>query len=230
MKTAGIIGGLGPETTAKFYLEIIFSTFEKNKDTRPPILMWSVPIKYQIEDDLFTKAEGEKRYIPYLTDAAKRLENGGADFIVIPCNSVHIFIEEIRKTVKIPVLSILEETAKFLEDKKINRIGLLATKSTVDKKIYQKPLESRGIEVILPIDQDQYQIGRLVKNLVMSKHYGKDKRELIKIIDSFKDRDVENVILACTDLQLLTPKDDKSKIYDSMKILATSTVEKILNK
>jgi len=117
MKTAGIIGGLGPETTSQFYLEIIFSCFQTNKTARPPLLIWSIPLEYQIESDLITKAEGEERYIPYLVDAAKRLENGGADFIVIPCNSAHIFIDVVRKAVKIPVLSIVEETTKFLSGK-----------------------------------------------------------------------------------------------------------------
>jgi aspartate/glutamate racemase len=75
MKTVGIIGGLGPETTSKFYLEIIFSCFEKNKIARPPLLIWSVPLNYKIESDLITKAVGMERYIPYLTDAAK-FKNG----------------------------------------------------------------------------------------------------------------------------------------------------------
>mgnify|MGYP000521764234 CR=1 FL=1 len=74
-------------------------------------------MEYQIEEDLIQRAIGEERYIPFLVDAAKRLESGGADFIVIPCNSVHIFINEVRSAVKIPILSIVEETAKFLETK-----------------------------------------------------------------------------------------------------------------
>lgn len=125
MKTAGIIGGLGPETTAEFYLQTIFAAFKKDKKARPPILMWSIPLKYQIEEDLLTKAEGEERYLPYLIDAAKRLESGRADFIVIPCNSVHIFIDQIRISVNIPVLSIVEETSVFLKEMNIKRLDFL---------------------------------------------------------------------------------------------------------
>src|SRR3989344_4851828 len=147
MKTAGIIGGLGPETTAEFYLQTILSAFKRNKKSRPPILIWNVPLEYQIEEDLLTKAEGEERYLPYLIDAAKRLEAGRADFIVIPCNSVHIFIDQIRNSVNIPVLSIVEETSNFLKEKNINKIGLLATLSTIEKRLYQKPLENLGIGV-----------------------------------------------------------------------------------
>src|SRR5258708_349756 len=127
MKTVGIIGGLGPETTAKFYLEIISNSQHQNNEARPPILMWSIPLPLGIEEDLITRAQGEERYLPFMIDAAKRLEKGGADFIVIPCNSVHIFINEVRSSVNIPVLSIIEETLKFLKNKSISKVGLLAT-------------------------------------------------------------------------------------------------------
>lgn len=229
MKTAGIIGGLGPETTAQFYLEVIFSCYERSKEARPPILMWSIPLEYKIEDDFLTKGEGEECYLPHLVDAAKRLQAGGADFIVIPCNSVHIFIGEVRESVKIPVLSIVEETARFLGEKGIQKIGLLATKSTVAKKLYQKPLEEKGINIELPDSSDQDRIGALLKNLVMSRYDEKDREELFKIINHFEESGLENVVLACTDLQLLTPKHDKLAIYDSMKILADATVSNILS-
>ena len=228
MKTAGIICGLGPETTSQFYLEIIFSCFQLNKISRPPLLIWSIPLEYQIESDLITKAEGEERYIPYLVDAAKRLENGGADFIVIPCNSVHIFIENVRKAVKIPVLSIVEETAKFLKENSINNVGLLATKTTIEKQIYQKPLSDSNIQIILPDEEEQNRVGALINNLVLNRYDDKDRQELLKIIQKFSEKGLKNVVLACTDLQLLTPKHDGLTIFDSMEILAKATVREIL--
>ena len=136
MKTAGIIGGLGPETTSKFYIEVIFKCFEKDKLNRPPILIWNVPLPYDIEERFITKAEGEEEYIPFLINAAKRLEAGGADFIVIPCNSVHIFIDEVKKAVSIPVLSIVEETVNFLKEKQIKEVGILATSATLQNRLY----------------------------------------------------------------------------------------------
>ena len=91
MKKVGIIGGVGPETTAEFYLDVIFSCQEKNKTARPNIIISSIPLPYQIEEDLIMRNVGSERYIPYLTAEAQRLEKAGADFIVMPCNSLHIF-------------------------------------------------------------------------------------------------------------------------------------------
>ena len=70
MKTVGIIGGLGPETTAEFYLELSFGCYQKNKERRPGILIWNVPQSYKIEEEAQVEAKGEERYIPYLTKAA----------------------------------------------------------------------------------------------------------------------------------------------------------------
>lgn len=228
MKTVGIIGGLGPETTSEFYLEIVFGSYQKNKENRPPILIWNVPLKYEIEEDLLTKATGEERYIPYLVNAAKRLEKGGADFLVMPCNSLHIFIKEIRNSVKIPVLSIIEETAKFLKNHKILKVGILATSSCLKRKMYESVLEKEGIEQVVPNEFDQAKIGKMINNIVLNRHANKDRKELLKIIDKFRKKGVKNVILACTDLQLLIPYHPKLRIYDTMKIFADATIQEIL--
>ena len=227
MKTVGIIGGLGPETTSEFYLEVIFGCYTKNKDARPPILIWNVPLRYEIEEDLLKKAKGEERYIPYLMEAAKRLEKGGADFLVMPCNSLHRFIEEIRGSVKIPVLSIVEETAKFLKNRRIKEVGILAISSSLKGRMYEIALEKEGIKQIVPDEFNQARIGKMVSNIVLNRHANKDRQELLKIIDKFEEKDVKDVILACTDLQLLLP-DHKLRIFDTMKIFADATVDYIL--
>ncbi len=228
MKTVGIIGGLGPETTSEFYLEIIFSCYQKNKENRPPILIWNVPLEYNIEEDLITKASGEERYIPYLKEAAKRLESGGADFLVMPCNSLHIFIEVIRKSVNIPVLSILEETASFLKSKNINEVGIIATLSTIKNKLYETYLIKNQIKQITPIESEQQEIGKLINNLVLNRYDDIDREKLTKIIEHLTKKGLSTVILACTDLQLLTPKIGGVQIFDTMKILADATVKKLL--
>lgn len=228
MKTVGIIGGLGPETTSKFYLEIIFGCYERNKVSRPPILIWNVPLKYEIEKDLIVDAKGEERYIPYLIDAAKRLEKGGADFLVMPCNSLHIFIDKIRNSVKVPVLSIVEETVKFLKYKRVSKVGILANATLLKHKLYEDTFKKENIEQIVPEKTDQEKIGILINKLVLNEYSDKDKAELLNIIGRFKKNDLKSIILACTDLQLLVRHNSELMIFDTMKIFAEATVDKIL--
>ncbi len=229
MKTVGIIGGLGPETTSEFYLRIISLCHQKNKTARPPILMWSIPLDYQIEEDLITKAIGEERYVPYLVEAAKRLENGGADFIVIPCNSVHVFINEVRAAVTIPVLSIVEETVTALKSKEITQVGLLATKTTIKRNLYEEKLQANGIAVAHINDPQQEKIGEIINRLVLKQENEADRAELIEMIDGFISQGVTNILLACTDLQLLVPQMRGVQVLDTMEILAEVTSNNILS-
>ncbi|MBP9711922.1 MAG: amino acid racemase [Candidatus Pacebacteria bacterium] len=228
MKTIGIIGGLGPETTSEFYLDIVFSCQKKNKTARPAILISSVPLPYQIEEDLILKNEGSERYIPFLTQEAKRLEKAGADFIVMPCNSLHVFIEDIRKAVSIPVLSIVEETVKFLKSENMHRVGIVSTSATIKNKLYENAFVESNIGYITPNELQQAKMGKFILNLVTGQQKNQDREELINIINDFEDKDLDCVILACTDLQLLIPHHPTLKIFDTMKILADATVKGIL--
>jgi aspartate racemase len=229
MKIVGIIGGLGPETTAEFYLDLIFSSYKKSKEERPGVIISSVPLPYKIEEDLImNNGKGAERYIPFLVNEAKRLEKAGADFIVMPCNSLHVFIKEIRNVVKIPVLSIIEETVKFLKKNKFHKVGIVSTSATIRNKLYEKAFEENCIEYETPDDFQQEKMGKFIHNLVMGQQNNRDRDELIKIINDFEKKNVDCVILACTDLQLLIPKHPNLKIFDTMKIFSEATVEKIL--
>lgn len=228
MKTVGIIGGLGPETTSEFYLELIFSCKQLNKISYPPILINSIPLPFDIEKDAIADGIGEERCLPFLLDAAKNLENAGADFLVLPCNSLHVFIKEIRKAVKIPVLSILEETSKFLKQQNINKVGIIATPITIKNKLYEKPLKANGITQVIPDNLQQAKIGKLILNLVSNRYDNKDRNILLKVIQDFGKKKVKNIILACTDLQLLIPEQSNIKIYDTMKILLDFTVKEVI--
>lgn len=149
-KTVGIIGGLGPETTAKFYLEVISKAKLVDTTHRPQLAIWSVPMDLVVEDSFIKGNDESSEYTSLLVEGAKKLESIGADFLVIPCNSVHVFIDQIRQAVGIPILSIVEETYTFLREHNINKVGLLATSATVKSNLYGDLLEKNSIKVVLP--------------------------------------------------------------------------------
>lgn len=229
MKTVGIIGWLWPETTSEFYLDIVFSAYEKSKEARPGIIISSVPLPYKIEEDLITKNIWAERYIPFLRDEAKRLEESWADFIVMPCNSLHVFIEDIRDAVNIPVLSIIEETVKFMQKHSFSKVGIVSTSATIENKLYETAFDKAKIQYKTPNEYQQAKMWKFIMNLVMWRQDNRDREEFIQIIDSFEAEEVDCVALACTDLQLLIPKHKNLKIFDTMKILSDSTVDMILS-
>jgi aspartate racemase len=227
MKTVGIIGGLGPETTAEFYLDVSFSNYKRNKKSRPAIVIASVPLPYKIEEDSIKKGEGIERCIPFLTNEAVRLENAGVDFIVLPCNSLHMFIGDIRKSVKIPVLSIIEETVQYIKENNFKNIGIVSTSATIKNRLYETAFERNNINFVTPDDFQQARLGKIIHNLVMGQKNNRDREELIQIINDFENKNVDAVALACTDLQLLIPEHSVLKIFDTMKILAHATVREL---
>lgn len=228
MKTVGVIGGLGPETTAEFYLDVVFSCQKRNKTARPSVIIASVPLPYQIEEDAIAKNIGIERCLPFLVQEAKRLEKAGVDFIVMPCNSLHLFIEEIRESVSIPVLSIIEETVKFIQKNEFHKVGIVSTSATVKNKLYENALKQNNIGYETPSDFQQEKMGKYILNLVTGQQNNKDREGLIAIINDFENKGIDCVVLACTDLQLLMPKHPTLKIFDTMKILADATIERIL--
>jgi aspartate racemase len=228
MKTVGIIGGLGPETTSEFYLDVIFSCYKKDQTARPGLVIASVPLPYKIEEDLIMRSEGSERMVPFLIAEAQRLEKAGADFVVMPCNSLHVFIEQIRESVKVPVLSIIEETVAFLKANGFKKVGIVSTSATIRNKLYENAFEAARIAYETPNALEQEKMGKFIMNLVMGQKSNKDRDELVEIINDFENKNVDCVMLACTDLQLLIPKHPTLKIFDTMKVLADATVREIL--
>ena len=177
MKTVGIIGGLGPETTAEFYLDLVFSCQKKDKTHRPSVIIASVPLPYKIEEEAISKNKGFEKIPPFLIDEAKRLERSGADFIVMPCNSLHVFIKNIRNAVDIPVLSIVEETVKFLKKNNMNKVGIVSTSATIENKLYEDAFENNKIGYETPDGFQQAKMGKFILNLVTGMQNNKDREE-----------------------------------------------------
>lgn len=228
MKSVGVIGGLGPETTAEFYLKVIFECQKQNKVARPLIVMNSVPLLFEIERDLIEHNTGKERYIPFLTNEARRLENSGVDFIVMPCNSLHVFIEDIRQAVSIPVLSIVEETIAYLKQNDMDHVGLISTSATIANSVYETKLQQNNIVFTAPNDLQKAKMDKIIQRLVEGRHLNSDREVIMEVVDDMIKHDVDSIALACTDLQLLLPTSDEVHIFDTMNILALATAKKIL--
>lgn len=225
MKTIGILGWLGPETTAKFYLEIINIFSQNNVPTRPPMLIWNTALSLDLEKNFLLTWEWILDYLPYLIEGAKNLEKGWANFIVIPCNSVHLLIEQIRKVVQIPVLSIVDETVKYLINLWIKEIWLLSTTATSKYQLYELPLLQEGIHVITINKILQSKLDLVIYNIVNKISSLDDKKIINEIVESIKMIGTKNILLACTDLQIICTNFYEFSLFDTMSILAKFTAE-----
>lgn len=213
---------MGPESTAIFYQEIIKECQSQcgaqlDQDY-PEIFIYNLPIP-----DIVNGLKEPEKVLPMLVEGAKKLEIIGVDFIVMPCNTATYFINEIRKELKIPFLSIVEETAKKINKDKIIKVGLLATKTTIEYKIYDKVLEKYKIEIIKPVEQKK--VTEIIMNILSGKKLENDKQTLLKIVYDMKKLGAEAIVLGCTDLPVLFKKEETIlKAFDTVEILAESTV------
>ncbi len=229
MRTVGVIGGLGPETTSEFYLKIINLCRKQNKIHYPPILIYSVPVPFKVEQDIVEMGKNEEKMLPVLIDGVKKLKQSKVDFIVIPCNTVHSFIDNLRKIISTPILSIIEETSKKCKTKGYQKVGILSTKKTIEKKLYDKELERFNIELLTPTVQEQKNVSEIIFRILSGKKSKDDKEQLLQVVKGLEKKGAEAIILGCTDLQLLlSQKDSKIKFLDTVEIFAKATVNEIL--
>jgi len=150
----GILGGMGADSTGDFFLKVV-ALFQNRLGANftsdfPGITVESITFPHKNE----AKSEYEETKMGAMCKGCQILEMAGVDFIVIPCNSAHNYINQMRESVKIDVLSIIEETAKDIVSKGVLRVLLLATEYTIKNKLYS-PVKDMGVDVIIPNQEQQ---------------------------------------------------------------------------
>jgi len=227
IKTLGILGGVGPGTTAKIYLSIVES-FRKKAKNYPSIIIWNLPFPFAIEKEVIVKGINSQKMLPYLIDGAQILEKAGATFGILPCNTLHKYLEDIRKSVNIPFLSILDESAAYLDSLNIKKVGILATKTTVTDRLYDGALKIRGIETFYPDKKEQEALDRTIIQLIEEKTKGNYNDAIAHACKALKKKGAQAILLACTDLQLSGSHINiKIPIIDTTAILINASVREL---
>lgn len=229
MQTLWILWWLGPDTTAKFYLEIVHKLAREKTLNHPPILIWNTALPKELEQRFLLTGEGIWEYLEYLIAGAKSLENGGAQYIVIPCNSVHVLIEDIRKAVKIPVISIVEETLKYIQMHHITNIGVLSTSATSTYKLYESLFTSCEIDYQVVSPSEQTELNQVIYNLVQWQSTLQDQTIVYNILSNIEQKWAKNILLACTDLQIICSHFHEFQLFDTMNILALTTIDLLMD-
>ncbi|MDP3640443.1 MAG: amino acid racemase [Nanoarchaeota archaeon] len=214
-----MLGGMGPEAAAELYRRII-RLFQRKYDAKydddfPEILLMSIPLP-----DVVEKPQEIEKIELMLTNGVKNLEIAGADFIVIPCNTVTYFLPAMRKAVSISLIDIVEETAKEVANQKLRKVGLLATEFTVNRKLYNRVLPRVGF--VFPRKKEQMKVTSAIMNVLSGRKKQKDRKLLRQLIEKMTRLGAEKVILGCTEIPLLTGK--SRTVIDTLDVLAKAAV------
>jgi len=163
-----------------------------------------------------------------LSQAARSLEAGGADFFLICANTMHKVADKVEKAVNIPLLHITDATARVLLADKVSRIGLLGTAFTMEQSFYKGRLsQQHGIEVLVPDARDRETVHNIIyQELCLGMVKPASKKTCLQIIERLQQRGIEGVILGCTEICMLVDQGDTSiKLYDTTAIHAEQAVD-----
>ena len=225
MKTIGLIGGMSWESTSLYYKTI--NEYIKNKLGglySAKCILYSVNFE---EISRLQKSGDWEKCGEILGEIAKKLETAGADYIVICTNTMHKVVPEMKKYINIPVIHIAEAAYGRIAAKGIKNIGLLGTKYTMQQDFYKSILIDKGLNVIIPDEEDIEFINNVIFNeLCCGEINPKSKQKFIEIVEKLKKKGAEGVILGCTEIvMLISQKDIDIPVFDTTAIHAETAAQ-----
>ena len=214
MKVIGIIGSVSWASSIvyyKFMNEMVRDRFGSLYSAN--ILMYSIPFKEFSDQERLAEAGDWKPIISMMIESAKRLERGGADFIVIASNTMNSTVEILEKNVNIPILHIVDATGEKINESGLKKVALLGTKFTMEHKFYKERLQNKfGLDVVVPALDERDYINKVIFDELCNNYIIEDSKvQYLKIINRLiKEDGVECVILGCTEIPMLVKQEDVS--------------------
>ncbi len=226
MKTIGLMGGMSWESSIEYYRiinEVVRAKLGGLHSARS--VMVSVDfaeIEAPMSEERWDEVSGR------LIQAARCVQDGGADFMVICTNTMHGMADAVQEEIGIPLLHIADATAARIKADGLRKVGLLGTRVTMEEAFYGGRLvEKHGLEVLIPGERDRETVHRVIfDELVVGKISPSSKAQYLEIIGRLVDDGAEGIILGCTEIGLLVGQGDVTvPVFDTTLIHATAAVE-----
>ena len=227
MKHIGIVG-VTAEGAAECYRTICRESVRRLGDNRHP----EITLHNRSFHEILAAQEQRNwnRVAGYLLESIKILANSGADFAIIPANSVHFALEILRHNSPIPILSIVDVTADECMKHGYRKVAILGVGLTLEGGLYSEPLKDRGISALLPITADQEALNMIIyQEIVPGRVTEKGIARILRILEKFNNDDCDAAILACTELPLVVnEKNAPLPCLDTTRLLALAAVDEAL--
>jgi aspartate racemase len=225
MKTIGLIGGMSWESSLEYY-RIINEEVKKRLGGlhSAQSLMYSFDFA---EIEALQHQGNWKEATRRMVEAARSLEKGGADFVLICTNTMHKMAKDVQTAISIPLIHIADPTGEVIKAKGITKIGLLGTKYTMEHDFYKGRLvEKFGLEVIVPDDAGRQIVHDIIYNeLCLGEIKSESKEKYLSVIRQLEKQGAQGIILGCTEIGLLVKQQDTSlPVFDTTNIHALAAV------
>jgi aspartate racemase len=226
MKTIGLLGGMSWESTVPYYRIINEGVGERLGGLHSArVVLFSVEFQ---EIEMLQHADRWDETAEILTAAARSIEAGGAEFLVICTNTMHKVAPQIEEGIGIPLLHIADATADEIKAAGVQTVGLLGTKFTMEHDFYRGRLEqNHGLEVVVPDAAGRDVVHRVIyEELCLGSVREDSREEYRRIIGDLVARGAEAIILGCTEISMLVrPEDSTVPVFDTTEIHARKAVD-----
>jgi len=225
MKTLGLIGGTTWHSTVDYYRAI-----NQSVNARLGGLHSAKLILYSVDFDEMQPPEDEAGWTRIggkFQEIAHTLERAGAEALVLCANTPHLLAEVITRGLRIPLIHIAEATARAIAGHKLDKVGLLGTKFTMERPFYKERLARAGIEAIVPDEAERAFVHRSIfEELGHGVLRDETKRKYLELLRTLEGRGAQGVVLGCTEIpMLIKPGDSKLPLFDTTAIHAEAAVE-----
>jgi aspartate racemase len=230
MKTLGIVGGLGPESTIDYYRSLISVYRQRTGNAGYPRL---IIVSLDVDEGLRMLNAGElPQLAEYQGAAIRQLAAAGADFALISANSGHIVFDDMQRASPLPLISIVETACDEVARHGLNKVALLGTRFTMSGTFYPEVFAKHGIRLVPPSPEEQEYIHqKYINELLLGNFLPETRDGLQRIVVTMKERDgVEGVILAGTELPLILRAESIAglPLFDTTRIHVNAAVEEML--
>ncbi len=223
-KIVGIIGGMGPEATADFYMRLVKRTPAGRDQDHLHVIMDGNPA---IPDRTESFLNESTATMDAVVESALRLEQMGAELLTMPCNSAHIWYDGIISQLTVPLINMVEEVFAAIRESGLRTVGLLGTAGALQSGLYER--YAGDVNLMVPTDDERERIHRAIYAVKAGARpdEGTGKRTLLEIITGYRERGAEGVILGCTETPLLVSQKDMPEfpVFDSTDILVEATFQ-----
>jgi len=221
-KTVGLIGGMGPAATLDFFERILKRTKAMRDEDHLHVIIdnnTKFPSRYAA-----SKGEGPSPGAA-IAATARGLQDAGADFIVMACNTAHAYEAEIRAAISVPFLSMIDETVKAVLELRPERIGLLAADPCLRARLYQDAFAKAGLDLVLPPPESQRTLQELINRVKAGDTGETVRRSMATLATKLEAQGAEVIVAGCTEVPIVLTADNiDGELVNSTDVLVERTI------
>ena len=223
-KKIGIVGGMGPLAAVRLFDRIVERTDASHDSEHIRIFIDNNP---SIPDRTEAVLHGGASPVPAVCESINTLQRCGADFILLACNTLHYFYDEIVRETGADVVNMIAETGKLMAARGITRVGLLSTTGTIGGRVFEKYLNPLGITVLTPDLAGQETVMKLIYDGVKAGADKYDTTGFMNVARELRDRGAQTLIAGCTDISVALERYSPDlEVTDALEVLAEAAVVK----